>query len=48
MNEQLRIGMVAKQSGVNLQTVMYYERRGLLSPEGRTPAGYRLYSQETV
>lgn len=43
MNEQLRIGKVAKQAGVNVQTLRYYERRGLLNPSGRLESGYRLY-----
>jgi len=28
--EGLKVGEVAKQAGVNLQTIRYYERRGLL------------------
>jgi DNA-binding transcriptional MerR regulator len=32
----LRIGEVAKQAGVKLQTIHYYERRGLLAKPPRT------------
>jgi len=39
----LKIGEVAKEAGVNIQTVRYYERRGILSPAGRLDSGYRLY-----
>ena len=45
---ELTIGKVAKQGGVNLQTVRYYERRGLVSPEGRRESGYRIYTEEAV
>lgn len=44
----LRIGEVAKAVGVPVQTVRYYERRGLCPPEGRTRSGYRRYTEATV
>lgn len=43
-----RIGAVASKAGVNVQTLRYYERRGLLPPPERTPSGYRRYAPETV
>ncbi len=46
--EHLKIGEVARLAGVNLQTIHYYERRGLLPEPPRTPANYRLYPQDTV
>ena len=46
--EPLRIGDVASAADVNVQTVRYYEREGLLPPPPRTRAGYRLYGAETV
>lgn len=45
---ELTIGQVAKQGGVNLQTVRYYERRGLISPKGRRDSGYRFYTEEAI
>lgn len=42
------IGWVAKQAGVNTQTVLYYERRGLLPAPPRSISGYRLFNDETV
>ena len=48
MKDHLTIGAVAKKSGVNLQTIRYYERRGLLTPDSRSEAGYRLYAPEVV
>lgn len=40
----LRIGQLAKQAGVNVQTIRFYEREGLLAPPSRTASGYRAYT----
>lgn len=45
---RMRIGAVAGQAGVNIQTLRYYERRGLLETPERTPSGYREYPSGTV
>ena len=39
---------VAERAGVNLDTVRYYEKRGLLPEPSRTPAGYRQYEPQHV
>ncbi|MGH3430001.1 MAG: MerR family DNA-binding transcriptional regulator, partial [Mycobacteriales bacterium] len=39
----LRSSQVAKAAGVNLQTLRYYERRGILADPQRTLGGHRLY-----
>ncbi|GLL03766.1 MerR family transcriptional regulator [Dactylosporangium matsuzakiense] len=44
----LRTGEVAEQAGVNIQTLRYYERRGLLTEPHRTNGGHRLYPANTV
>ncbi len=44
----MTIGKVARQSGVNIETLRYYERRGLVDPPPRTPSNYRLYPPGTV
>ncbi|MET9339026.1 MerR family transcriptional regulator [Nonomuraea sp. NPDC003804] len=44
----LRSGQVAAQAGVNLQTLRYYERRGLIAEPARSPGGHRAYPPETV
>ncbi|MCI0409772.1 MAG: heavy metal-responsive transcriptional regulator [Acidobacteria bacterium] len=44
----LRIGEVARRAGVNIQTLRYYERIGLVKPDGRRDSGYRLYRDEVV
>jgi len=41
----MRTGELAKKAQVNIQTVRFYERRGLLREPARTPAGYRDYGQ---
>jgi Hg(II)-responsive transcriptional regulator len=43
----LTIGHLAKEAGVNLETVRYYERRGLLPRPPRSPSGYRLFPAES-
>jgi Hg(II)-responsive transcriptional regulator len=42
------IGDVASEAGVNIQTLRYYERRGLIPAPKRTASGYRQYSDEAV
>lgn len=46
--ESLTIGHLAKQAGVNLETIRYYERRGLLPKPPRSLSGYRLYPAEAA
>ena len=40
------IGELAHAAGINPRTLRYYERIGLLSPSGRSGAGYRLYTEQ--
>ena len=46
--DSLTIGQMAKQAQVNIETIRYYERRGLLPEPPRTASGYRQYSEEAV
>jgi len=48
MESKLTIGKLARGAGVNVETIRYYERRGLLSPDGYRDSGYRLYTQEAL
>lgn len=48
MSEGLRTGQVAEAAGVNIQTMRYYERRGLLPEPGRSSGGHRLYDDQAV
>jgi MerR family mercuric resistance operon transcriptional regulator len=45
---RLTIGQVAREAGVNIQTIRYYERRGLLPEPSRAESGYRSYGEEAV
>ncbi len=44
----LTIGRLAKEAGVNLETVRFYERRGLLPRPPRSASGYRLFPVEAA
>lgn len=44
----LKVGDLAKQTGVSVRTLHYYEEIGLLSPSHRTEAGYRLYDEADI
>ncbi len=44
----LRTSGVARAAGVNIQTLRFYEREGLLPTPKRTAAGYRQYSEDAV
>lgn len=44
----LRSGELAAAAGVHVETLRYYERRGLLAAPDRTSGGHRLYPAETV
>ena len=44
----LTIGRLASACDVNIDTIRYYERKNILQPSGRTDAGYRLYSQDSI
>ena len=44
----MKIGEAAREAGVNLDTLRYYERRGLLPEPPRRPSGYRVFDDGTV
>jgi DNA-binding transcriptional MerR regulator len=44
----VKIGQVASQAGVSIDTIRYYERRGVLPAALRTAAGYRVYTEAAV
>ena len=48
MQIQLRVGLIAKKTGVGVQTLHYYERINLLPKPARSDANYRLYSADVV
>jgi DNA-binding transcriptional MerR regulator len=44
----VKVGEAAARVGVNVETLRYYERRGLLPEPEREPSGHRRYDEETV
>ncbi len=44
----LTIGRLAREGQVNIETIRYYERRGLLPRPPRRPSGYRMFPHSTV
>jgi len=46
--ESLTIGALARRAGVNVETVRYYQRRGLIPVPARPLGGIRHYSGESV
>jgi MerR family copper efflux transcriptional regulator len=44
----LKIGEVAKETGVGIETIRFYERKGLLDEPSRRPSGYRQYDVSIV
>jgi DNA-binding transcriptional MerR regulator len=44
----MRVGEVAERAVVNVETLGYYERRGLLPSPQREPSGHRRYDEDTV
>lgn len=47
-NVWLKIGDVAKRTGVGIETLRFYEKQGLLNHATRTHSGYRLYNQDVL
>lgn len=47
-NIQLSIGQVAKAANVNVETIRYYQRRGLLTEPAKPLGGHRRYSDHEV
>ena len=46
--KHLTIGEVARQAGVGVETMRFYERQGLLEEPEQRASGYRQYDQEAV
>lgn len=48
MLDGLTIGKLAKEAGIGIETVRFYERQGLIAPPPRTESNYRIYPREEV
>ncbi|HIK39338.1 heavy metal-responsive transcriptional regulator [Thermoleptolyngbya sp. M55_K2018_002] len=46
--KSMRIGEVAKASGLPIKTIRYYDELGLLKTSGRTKSNYRLFGPEVL
>lgn len=46
--DSLKIGEVAKASGIGIETLRFYEKSGLLDQPSRTESGYRLYDPNVL
>ena len=46
--KQLKIGQVAKQSDLTVETIRYYEQRGLIPEPNRLDSGYRVYPESIL
>jgi DNA-binding transcriptional MerR regulator len=44
----MKIGELAARSGVSVDAIRYYERRGVLPLAERTPSGYRQFGEDAV
>ena len=42
------IGRLAQEAGINLETLRFYEQKGLLPKPPRSSSGYRLFPSDTV
>lgn len=48
MTELLKIGQLAKESGVTIDTIRFYEDKGLIKPDSRSDSGYRYYGLDAI
>jgi len=44
----LRIGPAAEKAGISRQTLQYYVMLGLVKPDGKSPAGQRLFDKKSI
>lgn len=48
MERAFLTGQIAKKAGVNVETLRFYEKKGLIPEPLRTESGYRQYPEETI
>lgn len=48
MSQTFRIGRVAKETGLSIDAIRFYQRMGLIKELGRTAGGYRLFTPEHI
>ena len=47
-NSRITISKAAARAGVGIETVRYYQRRGLIEEPGKPVEGYRVYPEQTI
>ena len=48
VNAAAKIGSVAKETGISIDTIRFYEREGLVKRSGRSEGGFRLFGQRQI
>ena len=48
MSKKLTISVIAKEIGINVETIRYYERIGLIAQPEKPETGYRTYNDEIL
>ena len=48
MGKPLTIGYLARMAGVNIETIRYYQRTGLIDEPPKPDSGYRIYPPRTI
>ncbi len=48
MNQAVKIGAAAKETGLSVDTIRFYEKEGLLKRSNRTEGGFRLFVQRDI
>ena len=48
MTQKLTIGKVAAAAAVNVETIRFYQRRGLLTEPPKSEGGFRYYDNDTI
>lgn len=46
--KEMTIGVLARSAGVNIETIRYYQRRGLIGTPRKPPGGVRRYAADTL
>ena len=44
----MTIGQIAKQTGLSVEAIRFYEKEALISPPERSQSGYRMYQPDVV
>ena len=48
MTTELTIGRLADEAGVNVETIRYYQRRGLIAEPAKPTGGHRRYDSDAI